>query len=393
MLDSIVPEPAGKGSLVFTEFDRWHILSPGNNRMSAPQQTPGPGPQKSAEVVAAVRGLCTVLNTATVYQITHPVFQRAVEQLVASLEAALKSSGEIPLFFSEGQVRLSTTPIEPGSPMFQKFAQSFETKGIRGITIQRGVTPDEITRFVTLVTARSDDLQSLGLAAVLERQGVRHIREQKVKIGIVGKDSVVRPEEKAAPVAAPKPAAPSASSRPGAWEIEAGTDELSLDEAFKEFTPLPEPKAAAGKPAIKHFVTNVLDSVQKQKTSLREASETIAQEFEQRLSEKVEEVRQIGEVKVRRLEKVKEVMLKELENLHLAAIVLDAEMNVVGANESGRKLIGNIGKIDSDSPIYDFVESKKERQSIEINGVSRLAHIILSTARDKREGTMLICLE
>ena len=79
--------------------------------------------------------------------------------------------------------------------------------------------------------------------------------------------------------------------------------------------------------------------------------------------------------------------------LHLAAIVLDAEMNVVGANDSGRKLIGNIGTIDPDSPIYDFVESKKERQSIEINGVSRLAHIILSTARDKREGTMLICLE
>jgi hypothetical protein len=361
--------------------------------MSAPQQTPGASPQKSVEVVAAVRGLCTVLNTATVYQITHPVFQRAVEQLVTSLDAALKTSGEIPLFFSEGQVRLSTTPIEPGSPMFQKFAQSFEMKGIRGITIQRGVTPDEITKFVTLITSRSDDLQSQGLSAVLERQGVRHIREQKVKIGIVGKDSVVHPEEKAAPAAPSKPAAASAASRPGAWEIEAGTDELSLDEAFKDFEPLPEPKAPAGKPAIKRFVTNVLDSVQKQKTSLQQASETIAQEFEQRLNEKVEEVRQIGEVKVRRLEKVKEVMLKELENLHLAAIVLDAEMNVVGANDLGRKLIGNIGKIDSDSPIYDFVESKKERQSIEINGVSRLAHIIISTARDKREGTMLICLE
>jgi hypothetical protein len=361
--------------------------------MPAPQQTPGATPQKSVEVIAAVRGLCTVLNTASVYQITHPVFQRAVEQLVTALETALRSTGEIPLFFGDGQVRLSTTPIEPGSPMFQKFAQSFEMKGIRGITILRGVTPDEITKFVTLITARSDDLQSLGLSAVLDKQGVRHIREQKVKIGIVGKDSVVRPEENAAPSPAPKPASAAASPHPGSWDIEAGTDELSLDEAFKEFTPLPSPKPGEGKAPIKRFVTDVLDSVQKQKTSLREASETIAQEFEERLNQKVEEVRQIGEVKVKRLEKVKEVMLKELENLHLAAIVLDAEMNVVGTNDSGRKLIGNIGKIDPDSPIYEFVESKKERQSIEINGVSRLAHIILSTARDKREGTMLICLE
>ena len=361
--------------------------------MPVPQQTPGATPQKSAEVVAAVRGLCTVLNTASVYQITHPVFQRAVEQLVAALDTALKSSGEIPLFFSEGQVRLNTTPIEPGSSMFQKFAQSFEMKGIRGIAILRGVTPEEITKFVTLITSRSDDLQSQGLSAVLEHQGVRHIREQKVKIGIVGKDSVVRPEEQAAAAPVSKPVSPPTSPRPGAWDIEAGTDELSLDEAFKEFTPLPSPKTPPGKHPIKHFVVNVLDSVQKQKTTLHEASESIAQEFEQRLNEKVEEVRQIGEVKVKRLEKVKEVMLKELENLHLAAIVLDADMNVVGANDSGRKLIGNIGKIDSDSPLYEFVESKKERQSIEINGVSRLAHIIISTARDKHEGTMLICLE
>ncbi len=140
-------------------------------------------------------------------------------------------------------------------------------------------------------------------------------------------------------------------------------------------------------------MVNVLDSVRKEQTTLHEASETIAQEFEQRLHEKVEEVRQQSEGKVRRLEKVKEVMLKELENLHLAAIVLDVEMNVVGANDSGRRLIGNIGKIDPGTPIHDFVESRQERQTIEINGVSRLAHIILSTARDKGEGTMLICLE
>ena len=366
---------------------------PWENRMPAPQQTPGTSPQKSVEVVAAVRGLCTVLNTATVYQITHPVFQRAVEQLVTALETALKSTGEIPLFFSEGQVRLSTMPIEPGSPMFQKFAQNFETKGIRGITILRGVTPDEITKFVTLVTTRSDDLQAQGLSAGLDRQGIRHIREQKMKIGIVGKDSIVRPEDKAAPAPTPKPASASAATRPGSWDIEAGTDELSLDDAFKDFTPLPLSKQGAGKAPLKHFVVDILDSVQKQKTTLREASESIAQEFEERLSEKAEEVRQIGEVKVKRLEKVKEIMLKELENLHLAAIVLDAGMNVVGSNDSGRKLIGNVGKIEKDSPIYEFVESKRERQSIEINGVSRLAHIIISTARDKGEGTMLICLE
>jgi hypothetical protein len=360
--------------------------------MPIPLQTPGVNPQKNGDVLAAMQGLCTVLNTATVYQINHPIFQRAVEQLVMALEAALKGPGEIPLFFSEGQVRLGTTPIEAGSPMFQKFAQSFEGKGIRGITILRGVTVDEIIQFVTLITGRSGDLQMHGLSACLERRGVRHIREQKVKIGIVGKDSVVRSEEKATPSTTLKSIPAPPAPHPSEWDIEAGTDDLSLDQAFREFEPLP-PKTVQDKPPIRHFVVHVLDSVQKHKSSLHEASEVIASEFEQRLNAKVEEVRQVSEAKVRRLEIVKEVMLKELEHLHLAAIVLDAEMNVVGANESGRKLIGNIGKIENDSPIYRFVESKLERLPIEINGVSRLAHIIISTARDKCEGTMLICLE
>ena len=357
--------------------------------MSTPQQVPGGSPLKSAEMVDAVRGLCTVLNTATVYRITHPVFQRAVEQLITAIEAALKNSTELPLFFNEGQVRINTTPIESNSPMFTKFAQNFEAKGIHGITIQRGVTQEEITQFVTILTSRSDDVRKQGLQASLDRQGIRRIREQKVKIGIIGKDAVVHPEEKTPP--APKPSSPSSSA--GAWDIEAGTDELSLDEAFSEFTPLPSPNPAESKAPIQHFVSNVLSSVQNQETTIQEASETIAREFEERLNEKVEEVRQISEAKIRRLERVNEVILKELENLHFGAVVLDAEMNVVGTNDLGRKLIGNIGRIGRDSPIYDFVESKKERQTIEINGVSRLAHIIISTARDKHEGTMLICLE
>ena len=360
--------------------------------MSIPPQTPRANFQINSEVVAAVRGLCAVLNTAAVYQITHPIFRRAVEQLVTVFETALKGAGEIPLFFSEGQVRLTTTPIEPDSPMFQKFAQSFEAKGIRGIAISRGVTANEITKFITLITARSGDLQAQGLSAGLERQGVQHIREQKVKIGIVGKDSVVRSEEKAALSPTPKSTTAPPAPHQSAWDIEAGTDDLSLNQAFREFEPLPS-KIGQEKPPIRHFVVDILNLVQKQKTSLHEASAVIASEFEQRLNEKVEEVRQIGEVKVRRLEKVKEVMLKELENLHLAAIVLDADMTVVGANDSGRKLIGNIGTIEKGSPIYRFVESKLERQPIEINGVSRLAHMILSSARDKREGTILICLE
>lgn len=356
--------------------------------MSTLQPGVGVGAQKQAEVATAVRGLCTVLNTALVYAITHPVFQRAVEQEVAALETALKGIGELPVFFAEGQIRFGTLPLDPASAMLQKTAQTFESKGIKGLIITPGITAEEITKFVGIITARNSDLQTLGLSALLDRQGVRHLREQKVRLGIVGKDGVVRPKDEA-----PKPPKPSSisSTRAASWDIEIGTDDLSMDNAFKDMEP-PAPSEPHQKP-IRNFVSNVLSSVQRRETDLSDATEMIAQEFEHRLNEKTEEVQKASEMKIKRLERVNEVMLQELEDLHVAAVVLDAELFILGANPSGRKLVGNIGQLEIGSPLAEFAASKKERDTIEINGLSRLAHIILSTARDKGEGTMLICLE
>ena len=357
--------------------------------MTGYPQPPGAGAQKTAEVASAVRGLCTVLNTALVYQTSHPVFQRAVEQELGLLETALKGVPDITLFFTSGEIRHGTLAVDPGSAALRKLAQSFEARGIKGLALHPGITADEISKFVTIVTARSNEIETQGLARGLENAGVRHIREHKVKIGIVGKDAVVRPEEAKKPATPAQPAAP---ARPAvAWDIESGTDVIGADEALRDVAPA---QPAADTPRVfRKFVHNVLGSVERRETTAAQAGELIAKEFETKLNEKVEEVRREGEVKVRRLERVKEVMLRELENLHLAAVVLDDDLRVVGLNDPARRLLGNLQQLEPGHPLRAFVESRKERQTIHIAGVTRLAHTIISTSEDHEDSTMLICLE
>ena len=358
--------------------------------MTGYPQPPGASAQKTAEVTSAVRGLCTVLNTALMYQTSHPVFQRSVEQDIALFETALKGIPEITLFFTGGEVRFGTLPIDPSSSALRKVAQSLETRGIKGLAIQAGVTADELAKFITVLTARSDEIETQGLAHSLERAGIRHIREHKVKIGIVGKDAVVHPVEEKKPVSPSQP--PITPSRSGgSWDIEVGTDVISLDNPLPDIAPATPAKDAPR--VFRKFVHNVLGSVERRETSTAQAGELIAQEFETRLNEKVEEVRQQGEVKIRRLERVKEIMLRELENMHLAAVVLDDDMRVVGMNEPARRLLGTIEQLEPGHPLKEFVESHQERQTIHIAGVTRLAHIIISTSADHEDSTMLICLE
>ena len=357
--------------------------------MTGLPQTPSTSAQKTVEVTNAVRGLCTVMNTALMYQTSHPVFQRSVEQEMGFLATALKGIPEITLFFVGGEIRFGTLVIDPTSTSLRKVSQNFEARGIKGLAIQAGVTADDIAKFVTVLTARSNEIETQGLAHSLERAGVRHIRENKVKIGIVGKDAVTRPPEEKKPDKPPTPpVSPSRSG--GSWDIDAGSD-IPPDESAQDTPPDDD---APGTPRVFHkFVNHVLSSVERRETSAAQAGELIAQEFETQLKEKVEEVRRESEVKIHRLERVKEVMLRELESMHMAAVVLDTDLRVVGMNEPARRLVGPVDQLEPGHPLRAFVESRKERETIQIAGVMRLAHTIISTSEDRQDSTTLICLE
>ena len=348
----------------------------------------GSGLEKMADVAQAIRALSVLINTAYSYQTSHAVFRRAMEERLPLFEKALQGVRELPVYFNEGQVVYATTAVEPGTSMFQKLAQAFESLGIKGISLMPGLSATDLAHLVDAMTTKADDIKAQGLQSVLDKAGVKTVREQKVKIGVLHDK---KPAEAAKVSTAPKTPAP--KDRSGLWEI----DDAAINLDANPVEPA-APLSSAERNEIvsrkfRSFVHGILNAMDRREATPVQATEIIAGEFDQRLKERVEEVRAEHERRIRRLETVKDVVLKEMENLHLAAIVVDSDMHILGINELGKGIVGDIEEITEDSPLGQFVASDKERQMVEIDGVTRMAHLIVAVDPLTKEGSMLISLE
>ena len=348
----------------------------------------GSGLEKMADVAQAIRALSVLINTAYSYQTSHAVFRRAMEERLPLFEKALQGVRELPVYFNEGQVVYATTAVEPGTSMFQKLAQAFESLGVKGISLIPGLSAADLAHFVDAMTTKADDIKAQGLQSVLDKAGVKTVREQKVKIGVLHDK---KPAEAAKVSTVPKTPAP--KDRSGLWEI----DDAAINLDANPVEPA-APLSSAERNEIvsrkfRSFVHGILNAMDRREATPVQATEIIAGEFDQRLKERVEEVRAEHERRIRRLETVKDVVLKEMENLHLAAIVVDSDMHILGINELGKGIVGDIEEITEDSPLGQFVASDKERQMVEIDGVTRMAHLIVAVDPLTKEGSMLISLE
>lgn len=368
--------------------------------------TPDKNDPRLRQVTAAARALAGLISTARMYQVQHPAFQRAVEQQLGALAAAMDEAGEVVLYFADGQIRHGALALEPESGLMRSSAKWFEDRGVKGVSLLPGLTASELAAFAGIMLSTDKKLETSGLTVCLEAAGIRHVLEQKVKYGIIGRERVVYPPAssaapaaktggapaapaapKAGPAAPAKPAAASASMK--SWDLEsettAGTRAVPPRLAGQK-------AVSSSRKPLRDFVHSVFDAVSKNEATPPQAADIIASEIETRIEEKVDEVRAEQEGRIRRLEQVKDVLLDELDDLHLAALLLDGAHQVVAMNKAARDLLGLIDKITDGSALDQFIRSGKERQTVELPGASRLAHMII--APDSGEGNlMLVCLE
>ncbi|MFH0880167.1 MAG: hypothetical protein V2A34_10685 [Lentisphaerota bacterium] len=347
---------------------------------------PADDPQKIGEVASMMRAFGVLYNTGMTYQTTHAVFLRSVEERMPLFEAALKGASEITIYFSEGQIRFGNASLDAGLSMFRDLAQKFEKMNVSGLTFLPGLSSLDLKKFIGVLATKSNDIRPKGLQTFLDHEGVKTIRERKGRLGLI----------KETPSAPPSPAEPKAKQT----VVSRRADTMTWDIAGggggePEPGPSRNPREPAdmGERVFRGFVRDVLHSVEDQQTSTTQAADSISNRFTEILHERIEDVRRESEVKIRRLNTVKDVVLQELESHHLAAIVCDTQRNILACNESGRRIIGSNTTITKGSALEQFIASGLERQVIELEGVPRVAHVILSVEPLSREGAMLISIE
>lgn len=159
--------------------------------------------------------------------------------------------------------------------------------------------------------------------------------------------------------------------------------------------PAPEEQAESISSArsVRDFVRGALGALVRNEAGIDDVADIIATEFEHRLDERAEAVRKVGERKVRRLEDIKDLILKELESYKVAALVMDSHLRILSANRRGRDIIGDISVIEKESPLGAFVLSQSERQDVDVGGVMRTAHLLTSRSAGGGDSLILLSLE
>jgi putative nucleotidyltransferase with HDIG domain len=133
-----------------------------------------------------VRRLAASVRSATLYSPAHPLVQRGVDALAALAGSLMQKTDSIVIGFIGDEVVVNATRLPRAAAALVGFARDMREHEIEKITLQRGVTRDDLRTFIFELPERR---ASLPLAARLQQKGVSRI--------VIGRLSLDEPDGEA----------------------------------------------------------------------------------------------------------------------------------------------------------------------------------------------------
>src|SRR3954469_14458462 len=119
-----------------------------------------------------VRRLAAAVRSATLYSPSHPLVQRGVDTLAAMCASLTQKTDAIVIGFIGDEVVVNAERLPKSAAALVGFARDMREREIEKITIQRGVTPDELRTFIFELPDRR---AAVPLATRLQQKGVTRI--------------------------------------------------------------------------------------------------------------------------------------------------------------------------------------------------------------------------
>lgn len=141
---------------------------------------------------ALVRELGIIFSNAALYGPTHQVTLNAFKACLDQLQKQLQKEPDILFALTDEHLTVDGHPIESKGPGQSVLTQQMSRLGINGLSLMRGLTLEEFACCVEALSAKADKIMAQGgLAQVLERQSVTHIRVKQMSFKVVTEDEVV----------------------------------------------------------------------------------------------------------------------------------------------------------------------------------------------------------
>ncbi len=119
-----------------------------------------------------VRRLAATIRGATLYSPTHPLVQRGVDSLVGLCASLSQKTGTIVIGFIGDEVVVNAARLPKSAAALVGFARDMREREIEKITIQGGVTRDDLRTFIFELPDRRSEVP---LATRLQQKGVGRI--------------------------------------------------------------------------------------------------------------------------------------------------------------------------------------------------------------------------
>lgn len=133
--------------------------------------------QMESAIAGIVRHLGTSLKNRGLYPASHPLVRTPVEKCHAELLPLFGDRSELALTVSDGTLILEGVPIFHLTSSLELFLARLGSIGVPAVIFERGVTVEEIERFVRFLHETKE--QGLSVTAIkdhLAAAGIRHIR-------------------------------------------------------------------------------------------------------------------------------------------------------------------------------------------------------------------------
>ncbi len=140
-----------------------------------------PNGSHSAKQLLRVRDLLArfhaVRKTGRLYSATHPATSVAVADLKAVVDLYHEEGLDVAVAFSEGELLFHNQIMPRESILFDQLIRDMSSLGVGSIEITRGVTAEELSRVVPLLSAGRTEIEAAGgIEKMLADAGLTHVR-------------------------------------------------------------------------------------------------------------------------------------------------------------------------------------------------------------------------
>ena len=133
-----------------------------------------------------VKAVSFALKQFRLYSNSHPITQQAIRNLSIELEQVFSSVSKITFGSMRKLLVVDGEIASEKDPASKDLAAELDRLGIEGLAIEKGITLDEMTAFLTMMAMRAKTLEEKGgFHKVFETSALPHIRLSKGKYALV----------------------------------------------------------------------------------------------------------------------------------------------------------------------------------------------------------------